>query len=73
MLRIYALYGVLFTGQNNLAVHQNGQISGMPATILVLYEDTIENTKIKEKNHLQIEMQIEIEIKMQLQLHTNTH
>ena len=29
MLRIYALFGVLFTDLNNVAVYQNGQISGM--------------------------------------------
>ena len=29
MVRIYALFGVLFTGLNNVAVYQNGQISGM--------------------------------------------
>ena len=28
MLRVYALFGVLFTGLNNVAVYQNKQISG---------------------------------------------
>ena len=28
LLRVYALFGVLFTGLNNVAVYQNKQISG---------------------------------------------
>ena len=40
---------ILFTVLNNVAVYQNGQLSGMPATILVLYDDTTETTKIKIK------------------------
>ena len=28
-MRIYAVFDVLFTGLNNVAVYQNGQISGM--------------------------------------------
>ena len=50
-------------------MYQNGQLSGMPATILVLYDDTTETTKIKIKIKLQIEMQIEIKMPLQLQIH----
>ena len=32
LLRIYALFGVQFTGLNNAAVYQNGQILGMTGT-----------------------------------------
>ena len=42
LLRIYALFSVLFTGLNNVAVYQNGQVSGMMVghinyNLLVLY------------------------------------
>ena len=36
-MRIYAVFDVLFTGLNDVAVYQNGQISGMlPDTLLVI-------------------------------------
>ena len=36
-MRIYAVFDVLFTGLNNVAVYQHGQISGMlPDTLLVI-------------------------------------